>query len=64
VPELVIWERPPSTLRNINDDPPRGARAKDPELKVGERPPSTLRNVDGRPPRGAGGRFDSSHHRS
>jgi hypothetical protein len=35
VPELKIWERPPSTLRNIDGG------------KIREHPPSTLRNVDG-----------------
>jgi hypothetical protein len=41
VPELVIRERPPSVLRNINGGP-----REMPELKIRERPPSTLRNVD------------------
>jgi hypothetical protein len=27
VPELKIWERPPSTLRNVDDGPPSGAGA-------------------------------------
>jgi hypothetical protein len=47
VPELVIRERPPSTLRNV-DGGPREV----PELEIQERPPSTLRNIDGGPRRG------------
>jgi hypothetical protein len=27
VSELEVWERPPSTLRNIDGGPPRGAEA-------------------------------------
>jgi hypothetical protein len=29
VPDLMIWERPPSTQRNIDSGPLRGARAGD-----------------------------------
>jgi hypothetical protein len=29
VPELKIWERPPSTLRNIDSGPPGGVGAED-----------------------------------
>jgi hypothetical protein len=53
VSKLVIQDCPPSTLRNIDGGPPRGARAEDLELKVGERPPSMLRNVNGGPSGGA-----------
>jgi hypothetical protein len=49
VPELVIWERPPSMLRNVNDAP-----WEEPELKIRECSPSTLRNVDDGPLGGAG----------
>jgi hypothetical protein len=63
VSELVIRERPPSTLRNIDGGPSGGAGAGDPELKAVERPLSMIRNIDGRSPRGAGGRYDNGHHR-
>jgi hypothetical protein len=49
VPELEVQERPPSTLRNIDDGPRQVL-----ELEVWERPPSTLRNVNDRPPGGVG----------
>jgi hypothetical protein len=49
VPELKIWERPPSTLRNIIGGPWEML-----ELVIQDRPPSTLRNVNGGPPGGAG----------
>jgi hypothetical protein len=66
VPELVIRERQPSTLRNFDGGPPGGAGAGDPgapttnakkrrrELEIQERPSSTLRNVYDGPPGGAG----------
>jgi hypothetical protein len=51
VPQLKIWEHPPSTVRNVNGRP-----REVPKLKIWERPPSTLRNVDGRPPGFVGAR--------
>jgi hypothetical protein len=49
VPELKIRERPPSTLRNVNDGPQEV-----PKLKIRKHPPLMLRNVDGGPPGGVG----------
>jgi hypothetical protein len=56
VPELKIRERPPSTLRNVDGGPSKGAGAEDPgaqraprevpELKIWEHPSSTLRNIN------------------
>jgi hypothetical protein len=54
VPELEVRMRPPSTLRNVDGGPPRGAGAGGSE--VGD--------IDDRSPRGAGGRSGSGHHRS
>jgi hypothetical protein len=34
VPELVIREHPPSTLRNVDGGPPRGAEAGDPGVST------------------------------
>jgi hypothetical protein len=67
LPELKIRERPPSTLRNVNDGPLAGAGVEGPGAstinakkrqrrgpgRFWERPPSMLRNVDGGPPGGA-----------
>jgi hypothetical protein len=44
VPELVIQEGPPSTLRNVDDRPSEVS-----ELEIQEHPLSTLRNVNGGP---------------
>jgi hypothetical protein len=48
VPELEVWERPPSKLRNVDGGPPGDAGA------GGMRAPTMLRNVDGGPPGVAG----------
>jgi hypothetical protein len=45
VPKLKIQERPPPTLRNIDDGSWEAL-----ELEFRERPPSTLENIDGGPP--------------
>jgi hypothetical protein len=37
--ELEVQERPPSTLRNVNDGPPGGARANDPGAQRLRSPP-------------------------
>jgi hypothetical protein len=48
VPGLEVWERPLSTLRNIDDGPQEV-----PELEIQEHRLSTLRNIDCGPPGGA-----------
>jgi hypothetical protein len=54
VPELEVWGRPPSTLKNIDGGTPGGVRAGG--SKVGD--------VDGGPLGGAGSRSSSGHHQS
>jgi hypothetical protein len=48
VPELKIRERPPSTLRNIEGEPPGGAGAEDPGAST-INAMKHLRRVSGRP---------------
>jgi hypothetical protein len=56
VPALEIWERPPSTVRNVDG----GAPWEVPELYIQKHTPSTLRNIDDRPLEGAGGDPEAS----
>jgi hypothetical protein len=53
MPELEIWEHPPSTLRNVDGGPLRGVGPGDPRA-----PTINVKNVDDRHPsphRGEGG---------
>jgi hypothetical protein len=43
--EMKIGEHPPSTLRNVDDWPLRGARAEDPR-NIDDRPPECPRALD------------------
>jgi hypothetical protein len=77
VPELEVRMRPPSTLRNVDGGPPRGAGAGGSEVgdiddrspggcwrQVRQRPPPKLKTSMEGPLGGAGGRSDSGHLRS
>jgi hypothetical protein len=77
VPELEVRMRPPSTLRNVDGEPPRGAGAGGSEVgdiddgspggcwrQVRQRPPPKLKTSMEGPLGGAGGRSDSGHLRS
>jgi hypothetical protein len=56
--ELEVWDSPPSTLRNVDDDP-REVPSVFSAVATTE-----VEDVNGGPPRGAVGRSDSGHHRS